>query len=561
MTKLFRSAITAALLATMLLLAACSGTTEDGSDTTQGGDGTTETTMGEGTTDTTEGGAVDPDSKVNVYLYQAPVAWNPLVSVHGPDQQVMDLIFQKLIINNSDFQFEGRLAESWEVSDDAKTFTFHLYPGLTWNDGTPLTAEDVKFSFNLMADPDISASAGKFAVVAGYDEAAEGDTNDISGFQVIDDVTFAIELSEPNVGFLTTVASQSTHIVPQHMLVDIAREELPEAAFFREPTVGYGPYNFVSYEVDQAVELSANPDYHLGAPQIQTISLRQLTSDVAAAQLGTGEIDLAFISATDLEAVEAFDNVEIKEAKGAGFIRMAINHDDPRFQDPRVRQAMLYAIDRQGMIDTVLAGYGEVINVGYHSTWALPDDLNDYPYDPDKARELLAEAGWDSSEPVEIQWIAGTRDRDAIVPVIQQQWNEVGITTETVTVEVGVLLDKAENHTYDLTLFGGGDYSADPNTLYTVHTCDHLWMGEGWCNEEGVSELLEAWQDADATADPDERATKYAEISRTINEMVPYIWIYNGSTIWAHNERLQGFKAHGNFVEGFFNAHEWTLSS
>lgn len=556
-----RTAWIAALLAALLALAGCSDTSEPDSASDTTAPPTTQASDDGGTDDGDSDESPDPDSHVNVYLYQAPVAWNPLMSVHGPDQQVMDLIFQKLIINNSDFQFEGRLAESWEVSEDAKTFTFHLYDGLTWNDGAPLTAEDVKFSFDIQANPNLSASAGKYAVVAGVEAVANGETDEVSGFKVVDDTTFQIELAEPNVGFLTTVASQSTHVIPKHILADVPREELVDAAYFREPTVGYGPYNFVSYAVDQAVELEANPDYHLGAPQVQRISLKQVTSDVAAAQLGTGELDLAFISATDLEAVESFDNVEIVEAQGAGFIRMAINHDDPRFQDPRVRQAMLYAIDRQGMIDTVLAGYGDPVNVGYHSEWALPDDLNDYPYDPEKAKELLAEAGWDSSEPVEIQWIAGTRDRDAIVPIIQQQWTEVGIVTETVTVEVGVLLDKAENHEYDLTLFGGGDYSADPNTLYTVHTCDHLWMGEGWCGEEGVAELLADWQDADATADPDARQEKYHEISRTINEMVPYIWIYNGSTIWAHNDRLQGFKAHGNFVEGFSNAHEWTLSN
>lgn len=499
------------------------------------------------------------DLAMNVFLYQEPVAWNPFLSFHGPDQQIMDLIFQKLLINNADFEFEGRLAESWEISEDARTFTFTLYEGLEWNDGTPLTAEDVKFTFDLLANPEVAGAAGRFSNVVGQEAYAEGEAEDVEGYQVIDDRTFAIELVDANVGFLTTIAAQSMFVLPEHVLGDIPVEELNDAGYFREPTVGYGPYNFVEFRVDEGLVLEANPNYHLGAPQIGTLNFRQLDGDVATAQLGTGELDLAFISATDVDLVEGFDNVSLQPAQGVGFIRMAINHTQERFQDERVRQALHYAIDRQSIVDVVLEGFGQVENVGFHAEWALPDDLNDYPYDPDRARELLEEAGWDFDQPVEIQWIPGTRDRDAAVPIIQEQWNAVGIQTEIVQVEVSELLEKAEEATYDFTLFGGGDYSADPHPFYLRLTCDALWAGPGWCEQDGVEELLELWRDADATADFDERQEKYHEIARTVNRLMPKVYLYNNDTIWAHNDRLQGFRGHGDFTEGFWNVHEWRI--
>lgn len=568
MHRIRRTSWLVALMAVMLVLGACSSA-EDAPDET---DAPSETTAAPDTP--AETSPEEPDDTVaeedpgdegdgqtlNVFLYQAPEAWNPFLPFHGPDQQIMDLIYQKLIVNNADFEFEGRLAEDWEISDDGRTFTFTLYEGLEWSDGTPLTASDVKFSFDLLANPVVTGSAARFANVVGQEAVAEGETDDVEGFRALDDLTFEIELVEPNVGFLTTVAAQSVYTLPEHILGDVALDAINDESFFLEPTVGYGPYEFVEYQVDQEVVLSANPDYHLGAPAIEQLRFRQLDTDVATAQLGTGELDLAFISATDVETVEGFDGITIQPAQGTGGLRMSINHGQERFQDPRVRQAMHYAIDRQGMVDVILEGFGETVKVGYHTEWALPEGLNDYAYDPDRARELLEEAGWDSSEPVEIQWIPGTRDRDAAVPIIQEQWNEVGIQTETVNVEVSELLEKRDNGTFDLTLFGGGDYSVDPHPLSLVMDCSEpSWTGSGWCAQDGVQELLDMWAEADATADFDQRQEMYHEISRQLNERMPYIWLYNNDTIWAHSDRLQGFEGHGNFTEGFWNAHEWSI--
>jgi ABC-type transport system substrate-binding protein len=513
---------------------------------------------------------------LNIYLYQAPVRWSPFMSYHGPDQQIMDLLFPRLVASLP--ELSPWLAESWEISPDGTTFTFNLRRDAVWSDGTPITAADAKFAFDRLATEGTSTSHALFASVVGYADNNSGATDGLAGFRVVDDHTFEIELSAANVAFLATLAAQSMFVLPSHVLGDVPLDELAEHPFFLEPTVTGGAYLFTEYRVDEFVELTRNPDFFLGKPGVERLVFRQLTSDVAAAQLGTGEIDVAFISAIDAETVGTFANVTVEGVPGTGFIRMGIDLSDPRFQDKRVRQALHYAIDREGIVNGVLDGFGTVVTLPWFVEWAIPAGLETYDYNPEKARALLAEAGWDSSVPVEIQWIAGTRDRDATVPIIQQQWNAVGVTTEIINREVGPLVARAQfdretgrplesdpnfkggGRPFDFTLFGGGVYNVDPATAYPISECNQLWLGPDWCKLEGVEDMLAMWRTADATADFAERQRLYHELARWWVDEMPLLNLYNPDVIWAYNNRVQNFTPNGNFVDGFILAHEWRVA-
>lgn len=517
---------------------------------------------------------VEPTGTLNVYLYQAPQIWSPFVSYHGPDQQVMDLLFPRLVATLP--EISPWLAESWEISDDGTTFTFNLRQDAVWSDGTPVTAADAKFAFDRLATADASTSHALFSNVVGYDDNAAGETDGLAGFRAVDDHTFEIELASANVGFLATLTGQSMYVLPSHVLADIPIEDLAEHEFFLAPSVTAGAFLFDDYQVDQFVQLRANRDFFLGTPGIETLVLRQLTSDVATAQLGTGEVDVAFISATDVDTVRGFDNVTIEGVPGTGFIRMAVDMSDPRFQDKRVRQALHHAIDRQGIVDAVLDGFATVVTLPWFVEWAIPNDLPEYEYNPDRARELLEEAGWDFSRSVEIQWIAGTRDRDATVPIVQQQWSEVGVETTIINREVGPLVERAQfdqetgaplspdpdfdGRAFDFTLFGGGVYNVDPHTAYAITACNQLWLGPDWCTFDGVEDMLAMWREADTTADASARAQMYHELARWWVDEMPLINLYNPDVIWAYNNRLEGFTPNGNFVSGFILAHEWRLA-
>lgn len=495
---------------------------------------------------------------LNVYLYQKPKLFSPLVAFNGPDQQVMSLVFDNLVIVNDKYEYEGRLAEKWTVSPDGKTFTFTLRKGLKWSDGAPFSSKDVLFTYKLLAnEASGSAQAAKFNNVKGIADLRAG--KEAAGLRAPDESTFIIELENPNGAYLSTVAGAWFWIIPEHLLGKVELKDLGNHPFFLKPTAGMGPFKFVKYETDQFVELERNPNYR-SAVGIERMFLKPVTSDVATAQLEKGEMQLVQISPTDLARVTALPGVKVESKPGPGIILMAVALDQPQWKDKRVRQAVLHAIDREGIVKQVLAGQATLTNTHILGpSWALPPDLNKYEYSPPKAQQLLKDAGWDPNRVVRIQWIKGTRDRDAAVEIIQGMLGAVGMKVELNPIEVGPLLENMKNRTFDFSLYGGGLYTVDPDSISVPTLCDQAYPKGGnnshYCNKE-VDALMAKGA---ATGDPAERAKAYQQVAKITNDEVPYIWLYVPSAVWAYSDKLQGIKPHGEFTTGFWNAAEWTI--
>lgn len=541
-----RAALISAGLSLILTVAACS-------DPTQSDD--TGNTSDEGTD-----GAAAEDTALNAYLYQAPNSnWSPMAPAHGPDQVVMNLIYDSLLGVDPDYQLYPRLATGLpEISEDGLTVTYTLQEGVTWSDGEPFTAEDVVFTYNMVANPATgSPSAGKFADVQGAAEVAAGTADTVSGFSAPDEHTFQITLTKPNIGIVGLTGN--IFIIPQHALADVPVDEMDTTDFFtKSPNVGLGPYVFQEYKTDQYVHLVKNPAFREGEVDIDEIYLRPVTSDVATAQLGTGEMDLAQISPADLETVEALDGIEVASGPGAGFIRTSVNQQKPYLSDVRLRQAMLYAVDRQQLIDEALGGKAQPVNSSF-MTNALPDDLETYDYDPDKARELLAEMNWDPNQVIQLTWIPGQRDRDTAATVLEAQLGEVGIKLELNQVQPGEMTDMMNAQSYDMTLYGGGNYATEPFAVYPIDSCSTWYPGGAnlsyWCNEEFDQLMLEA----NATVDEAARYDLFQQAARIENAEVPMIYLYNPDTIWAYSDRIQGFEPMGDQTNPFWNVQEWSL--
>ncbi|MFX4271480.1 ABC transporter substrate-binding protein [Propionibacteriaceae bacterium Y1685] len=500
-----------------------------------------------------------PAGTANIYLYQEPAGmFGPLAPASGPDSQVSSLIFQGLLQADPDFNLQPILAESYEVSEDAKTFTFKLRPDLKWSDGEPLTSADVLFTYNLLANPKVgSAAAGNLAAVEGAKEVADGKADEVSGFTAPDDNTFVITATEPNFGLLALIGQ--FHVMPKHILGDIPVDQVYDNEFFKKPTVGSGPFMFDEYKTSQHVHVVANPHAN-PAPKLKDVYLKPMTSDVATAQLGNGGIDVATVSPLDLETLSDFDNVEVQEKLGAGFVRLAVNQDKKEFSDKRVRQAFLYAVNRQQLVDQVLNGKGEVQNSDFYQPRA-PEGLNDYAYDPEKAKQLLSEAGWDASREVTISWVAGQRDRDASATVVQSQLAEVGVKVKLQQVQASEIAELYSKRTYDMVLYGGGNYATDPWNVNAITSCDtHYPKGANinfFCN----AELDELMKKANASTDEAERTQLYADAAKISNEEADLFWLYSPYGNWAVNKRLQGFKAPGSQEVPFWDAANWSIAS
>jgi peptide/nickel transport system substrate-binding protein len=500
-------------------------------------------------------------STLNIYLYQKPKNWNPLATPNGPDTQVETLIYDALLMVNDSYDYEPRLAQTWTASPDARTFTFNLRPGLRWSDGEPFSSRDVVFTYKLLANPASgSAQSSKFDHVVGITDYRSGAAQDVVGFRAPDDNTFVVELDQPNAAFISSISWPFYGILPEHILGSADLKTLSDNPFFLNPTVGMGPFSFVQYQTDQFVELQRNPNYRTSVA-IDRVFLKPVTTDVATAQLEKGEMQLVQISPTDLDRMRATPGVKIDSKPGPGIILMAIDLDQPYLQDKRVRQAMLYAIDRAGIVSQVLAGQASVTNTHVMGPPdAIPGDLTQYEYNPDRARSLLQEAGWDPSRTIKIQWIPGIRDRDATVQIVQAQLQAVGLQVELNPVEVGPLTDAHKNRTFDLSLYGGGLYTIDGDSTSVPNECSQAYPAGGnnshYCNPD----VDAAFAAGRATSDTAARNQAYQQVAHITNDEVPYIWLYVPAAVWAYSDKLQNFRAHGELTYGFWNAADWSLA-
>jgi peptide/nickel transport system substrate-binding protein len=328
--------------------------------------------------------------------------------------------------------------------------------------------------------------------------------------------------------------------------------------------VASGPFKFVKYETDQFVQVERNPNFWGPPAKLERIFVHIATSDVATAQLQKGEILHTQISVTDTDTLKNAPGVKVANKPAAGIFVMAPMFDGTKFNNKLVRQALVYAIDREGIVKQVLKGYGRVVNshiIG--PEWAINPNLNKYEYNPDKARALLKEAGWDANTPVVINWMAGQGGRDVenSLLIAQSQLQAVGIKADFQPLERGPLLEAITGRKFDLVSYGGGVYTVDPDSTSYVLMCQFTQPkganNAGYCNPN-VDRLF---MEGRAVTDQAQRAKAYQEASALINDDVSHVWLFVADAIYGYSDKLQGLKPHGDFNSAYWNAHEWSVTA
>lgn len=436
------------------------------------------------------------------------------------------------------------LAESWDTEDGGRAFVFHLRQGVTWHDGEPFTADDVVFSYNLYANPEVASTyATKLAPVAGYDAFQSGEADSLTGVTKVDENTVRVEMSEPS-PLWVELQQISLSILPVHLLGDVPATEINGHAFWTE-RVGTGPFIWDNYQPNQFVQVVKNPDYFLGEPKLERI-VYQIYDEIPTIMnaLEAGEVDMmkyegGGIPISELERFQALDQLVTLPVDAGLPTFITFNHEDPRFQDKRVRQAFLYAIDREAIVEALLYGAPEVANTMFPAEWARPDDLNDYAYDPEMARTLLEEAGWSSSEPITFTYYYPDDVYANVVVTIQQYLSEVGINIEPRLVDSATLSAMRDDGSFELGLFANGQ-GLDPSVGSIITACEGGFFTLGYCNE-GVDELM---AEGLTKATQEERQPIYYEISRILNEELPKAWLWYDVRVLAFNKRVQGLAEH-----------------
>lgn len=494
-------------------------------------------------------------------LIRAPVTYNPLFATAGNDEQVIRAIFGSLVKMDDRLNPIPDLAESIDVSDDATVYTFTLRTGLQWSDGTPLTSADAAFTFERALNPLTgSVWAGRLSGIAGVKAYQDGTADSISGIETPDDQTLVITLEAPNSVLLLTLGNFTGFgILPQHLLADIPPDQLADHTFL-EPFPGAGPFKLVTYETDQYVELARNELYGGIPAKLDRILMPIRTQAVAMAELERGEIDLLRLQFPDLDAASEIDGVSVVSVQGAGRDAINVNHTRPYLQDKRVRQAMMHAIDRQGIVDTIFRGRGEVVNADiFGPDWMLPiEGLNPYEYDPEKAKALLAEAGWDPTQKITIT--ITPPNEDAWGPIVHQQLRDTGFDAELVQVDVNEYLRQLQEEDFDLVLGGGGTFRADPNLSARSYASASLPpAGSNWSRYSNP-DADALYEQGSQTVDLDARREIYLQLAKILNEDMPNLVLWSQDALYAVNDRVADFVGASYNDNFLWNAEDWSVA-
>lgn len=424
-------------------------------------------------------------------------------------------------------EVQPALAESWEVSSDGLVFTFNLRSGVKFHDGTPFNAEAVEFSFGRQLDENHPYyDHGPWKYFGGM-----GMGSIIDEIVVVNDLTVKFILTAPEAPFVSNLAMDFAAIVSP-TAVALYDEEFPSNP------VGTGPFKLVSWTKDDSIVFEANKDYWGEGPYLDRLILRVIPDATARyLALKAGEVDVIdFPSAEDLELMAADPNIELIQQAGLNVGYIAMNVDKEPFGDVRIRQAMNYAINREEIIEGVYGSAGQVAKNPIPPTiWSYNDDIEPYPYDPAKARELLAAAGYPDGFSTDLWAMPVARPYNPnarrIAEIVQAQLADIGVEIEIVTYDWGTYLDKTDGTGSDtgtgehsMCMLGWTGDNGDPdNFIYLLLSADSAvppaMNVSFWKNQEFTDLTLQAKR----VYDQDARAALYEQAQVIFHEEAPWV--------------------------------------
>ena len=496
--------------------------------------------------------AASGEKIINVGVTNTIGSLNPLLLNGGEiNKYATGLMFLPLMELDADLNFEGMLADSI-TTEDNKNFIVHIDDAATWSDGTPVTADDVVYTALRLASPVIGNTAMMYYVFEGVgdDGFVEEGAESIDGIQKVDDKTVQFTTKE-EMPITTFENSYARYLLtlPKHVIEQYSEEELSTADWFNHPDVVSGPFIVTDFDVDHYISYEANKDYWKGAPKIDKLNIKIVDGSQLYAGLQSGEIDItqqtmSDIPQEDYESVEALDNVEI--VYGSPVTNQSVFIQTKNVPDVKVRQAMLYAIDRQQILEELLNGHGEIVDGFLSSASPFYDDsLTPISYDPEKAKALLEEAGWDGSQTIRFYVNSGDSTFVNAASIIAAEWAAVGIKAEIQTVDFATLMSVAGTEDYDVLAV---QYTYAPVDPYP----DVAWLlgGEGSWTGYSNDTLNEALTKSQLTSDPEETKELFSVVDKKVQEDVPMFSAYVISAQGAVSKRITGATPS---VYGFFN--------
>jgi peptide/nickel transport system substrate-binding protein len=469
-------------------------------------------------------GAKGDANRLVIGLKSSPTNLDPRVGNDNASGRIMDLCCAGLIRVTPELDYAPDIASSWETPDD-KTIVFKLNPNAKFQNGKPVTAQDVKWTYDSTMGPDLVTSKK-----SGYSA--------VSSIEAPDAQTIIFHLKEPNGGLFDNL---NLGIVPQGTDTNIAKSK----------PIGAGPYKVVEFKTDESVELEAFDQYHLGAPKIKHITVRiipDLTTMVLELRRGTINLEINQIAFENVGEFEKSPKHQVIKKPGSVWQYLAFNLHDRTLSNVNVRRAIAHAIDRQKIVTDLLRGHGvptdSMFAVGH---WARANSLPAYPYDPARAKQLLDEAGFkdpdgDGPQPRFTLSFKTSNDMEANLraQMIQQMLQVVGIGVTIETTEFGKFFEdigKGNFQLYSLTRNGIGD----PDFYYIIFFSKNVppeGQNRGYYSNPRVDRLI---LEGRSTFDRARRKQIYGEIQRIVQEDLPYVSLYHQINVAVMDKGLQGY--------------------
>ncbi|UJM28525.1 ABC transporter substrate-binding protein [Bacillus aerophilus] len=466
---------------------------------------------------------------------------DPITTTEGETFKVTENMFEKLLnYGEKDTTIHPGLATEWDVAKDGKSYTFYLREGVKFHDGTDFNAEAVKFNFDRWMNGD----AEKFPYYGMFGGYKKDKGHVIKDIIVKGEHEIEFQLKRPQATFLKNIAMS-----PFGIASPAAVEKSGDS--FRENPVGTGPFKFKEWKQNDRIVLEKNEDYwQKDKPKLKQIIFRSIPENSARLNaLKTGEIDLMDgVNPSDLDGIKTDKALQLIErpSMNVGYIGLTVTRKP--LDNKLVRQALNYAVDKESIIESFYGGLAEPAkNPLPPSLEGYNDEIEPYPYDPEKAKELLKEAGFPDGFHIKLWAMPVPRpympDGMKVAEVIQSNFEKVGVKAEIVTYDWATYLDKASKGEADVFLLGWTGDNGDPdNFIYTLLDKDSIG-GNNYTffqNDKMHDILIEAQTDTDQK----KRNELYQEAQEIIHDEAPWIPLVHSIPMLAASKDLKGYQPH-----------------
>lgn len=472
------------------------------------------------------------------------------------DGYIVSLIFDNLLVNNPAGDLEPSVATGYEMSNENKTYTFTLRDDVKFSDGTPLTAKDVAFTFTSICDPNYDGRyTSSVFELEGYDSYHDGDAKSVSGIKVIDDYTIAFTFTKAKAD---NIFNLMMGILPEHVYgfekgnVNVMKEKMTNLEL-----IGSGRYKFNRFEPKQFVELDANENWFGGKVNIPKLIIKFTTPDTMFQELQAGNIDMQLqmpAKSDNKQQIEEIGFLDINAYPGNSYGYMGFNLRDPRLKEQEVRQALTYGFNREAFVQLYYNGNASVCNTPISQvSWAYTNEVNKYEYNPEKAIELLENAGWKLNSDglrekdglvLSFTWDTYTDSRyvETMIPMLKSDWEKIGVKVEPNLMDFNSLVNKVYTER-DFELYNmAWSLSIDPGSNYsTFHSKFDVPDGNNsiGLRDPEIDELLEKGA---VEFDKEKRKKLYQEFALKMNEKLPYMFLTQNTQWDVSNNRVKNLK-------------------